>query len=170
MFGAALWLRPQRSTDTTNTVRSHIIRALYAHILEECIKPELHKAFHEYLGCQNIQFEPSQPIACDLTIAFFLDADATSGEGKGNVIGVCLASLGREEMEMVGLLRQNLEVWDKEGVLRRQGKAVCLLSCRGVDGIWVYGEAGVEVEGADLRVWGQEGGWLSRIVSLEKNL
>ena len=98
-----------------------------------------------------------------------MDADATSEDGKGRVIGVCLTSLGTEETEMVDLLWRVLEDYDKEGVLRRQGKAVCLVSCRGVDGIWVYGEAGVEVEGADRRVWAKEGGWLSRIAAVERN-
>ena len=166
MFGAVSWLRPQRSTNATNTAPSYGIRVLDAHSVERYFNSELRKAFHEYLGCHNIQIEPSRPIESDLHTGFFWDGDATSGAGKGSVMGVCLTSLGREEMEMVEFLQRLLEAWDKEGVLRRHGKAVCLLSCRGVDGIWVYGE---EVENAEISVWGVEGGGcLSRIFSVGK--
>ena len=126
MFGAVLWLRPKRT------------RADYVHNLEKFINSELRKAFHEDLGCQNIKFEPSRPIAPDLEIGFFWDADAPSGAGPGSLLGVCLNSLGREKIWMVDYLRKILEDWDNQGVLRRQGKAVCILSCRGVAGIWVW--------------------------------
>ena len=29
-------------------------------------------------------------------------------------------------------------------MLRREGQAVCMISCKGFDGIWVYGEAEVD--------------------------
>ena len=164
-FGAAWWLLPQRSANATKTASSDEFRA-YVHDLQKRIDSELRKAWHEYLGCQNIRFEPPQQIASDLWIGFTWDGDVTSEDVKGKVLGVCLNTNGGDEMKMVVLLLDLLGNWDKEGVLRRQGKAVCILSCRGVMGIWVYGEVGVEVEGADCRVWGTEGGCLSRIVRL----
>ena len=160
MFGAVLWLCPQRSTNATNTIPSHV-RNLYAHIVEECIEhiveeciePELHKAFHEYLGCQDVKFVPSNAPddvvaqSADLQMGLYLDADATSGDSKGTVVGLRLISRSREEKELVAPLRQILEKFDKEGVLRRKGKAVCRIGCKGVDGIWVYGEEGVRCRG-----------------------
>ncbi len=99
-----------------------------------------------------------------------LDADAASDKIKGNIVGVCLFSKGREEMELVSSLQQLLKVWDSEGLLKREGMAVCSISCKGVDGIWIYGKEGVEVGGTNLRVSGGEGRWLSRILYVKKNL
>ena len=118
--------------------------------MEECIEPELQEAFHEYLGCQNVGFKvlsvPDDRVAefPDLQMGLYLDADAfaTSGDGKGTVVGLRLISRSREEKELVAPLRQIFEGLDKEGALRRKGKAVCLIGCKGVDGIWVYGEEG----------------------------
>ena len=143
--------------------------------------PALNKAFHEHLGCQNFQHEmipettssnaPDDSVAnfADIQMGVFLDADAASENIKGKVIGFTLSSEAREEMELVYLLPKILKSWDSEGLLRREGKAVCAISGKGSDGIWIYGEEGVEVEGADFQVRG-EGGWLSRILSLEKTL
>ena len=154
MFGATLSLLPQRSTNTNNIVRSQITQTLNRHILEEFIKPKLQKAFHEYLGCQNVQYKVVEAIASgtapnddvvnvtDLQMGYYFDADAGNGDGEGIVVGLCLFSMNREERELVALLRQTLEKLDKEGVLRRKGKAVCLICCKGVAGIWVYGEEG----------------------------
>ena len=125
------------------------------HILEEFVEPELRKAFDEYLGCQNVKLlvlsvpelltdAPDDFVAqfADLQMGVFLDADAASGDGKGIVVGLCLISKSIEERKMVDALLQTLEEMDKEGVLRRKGKAVCFIGCKGVDGIWVYGEEG----------------------------
>ena len=58
-----------------------------------------------------------------------------------------------------------MENLERQGWLRKKGRAVCLVSFEGVDGIWVYGE---EVKGAEL-VLEKEGAWLSRILSVKKD-
>ena len=105
----------------------------------------------------------------DILIGLYFDADAASGDMNGNAIGVALLAFDMKESELVCCLRHILMDWDRQGLLRREGMAVCLLYCKDADGIWVYGKEGVEVEGADLRVWGEEGGWMSRIFSLKKD-
>ena len=140
LFGAVLWLRPQRSTNATKSVPSHEIHALDAHILE---------AFHKYFGCQHVILAvcslseltssnaPDDVAAqfADLQMGVFLDGDTTSENVKGNIIGFCMASEGREEIELILLLQKLLMDFDSGGGLKRQGKAVCLVSCKGVDGI-----------------------------------
>ena len=82
-----------------------------------------------------------------MQMATFLDADAASEKSlEGSVIGFSLTSTGTEEEELFFRAREMLNDMDREGLLRRKGQAVCLISCIGFDGIWVYGEA--EVEGA----------------------
>ena len=142
--------------------------------------PNLRKAFHEHLGCQNVRYEVQGVIkysitlnddvvnVADIPIGLYFDADAASGDMNGDVIGVCLMAIDIEELELVPRLRNMLTHWDRQGLLRREGMAVCLVSCKDADGIWVYGKEGVEVEGADLRVSGEEGGWMSRIFTLKK--
>ena len=143
--------------------------------------PDLLKAFREHLGCQNIAYEVCPEITSsnapdDIVVKYagiqmglYLDADALSENVKGNVIGYFMISEAREEMELVCLVLHLLKFLDSEGLLRREGKAVCLVSGKGADGIWVYGEEGVEVEGADYRAWGGDR-WMSRILSLQKNI
>ena len=100
-----------------------------------------------------------------------MDADAASENLKGSVIGSVvgfgLTAMGREEIELVISAQKRLKDWDSQGVLRREGRAVLLVSCKGSDGIWVYGEEGVEVKGAITRVE-MEGGWMSQILILKK--
>ena len=173
VFGAALWLR-QRST-----IPPQKIRALYVQIVEKNLRPYLRKTFQEYLRCQNVQYIPSFRIAPndditkvdDIRIGLFVDADAASENLKGSVIGSVigfgLTAMGREEIELVTSAQKHLKDWDRQGVLRREGRAVVVVSCKGVDGIWVYGEEGVEVKGAIAKVE-MEGGWMSQILILRK--
>lgn len=93
----------------------------------------------------------------DVQMGLFWDVDAASGDREGTLVGLLLISRSREEKELIAVLRQTLEELDKEGILRREGKAkaVCFIGCKGVDGIWVYGGKGEEMEGADLRVRGR---------------
>ena len=170
---AAFWLRPQRSTNIDYAITERILRKF--------LLPNLHIAVHEHLGCQNIRVELIQGVTsdtapdddvvvnfADLQMVLCLDAGAASEKIEGNILGVCMFSKGREEMELVSSLRKLLKVWDSEGLLKREGKAVSLVYCKGVQGIWVYGKEGVEVEGADLRLEGGEGVWMSRVASVEK--
>ena len=172
-FGTASWLRQP------STVPPQELRALYGQIVERDIKPCLRKTLQEYLGCQNVQYIPSSSIAPndylakvdDVQLGIILDADAASENLKGSVIGSVvgfgLTAMGREEIELVILAQKHLKDWDSQGVLRREGRAVLLVSCKGSDGIWVYGEEGVEVKGAITRVE-MEGGWMSQILILKK--
>ena len=166
MLGAALWLRPQRSTKATTTAPSPIAQVIHLHDLEE-FKSELRKAFHEYLGCQNVRLDLYEAImhstasnedvgnVADLHLQFglFRDADAASGDGERNLLGLLMISRSSEERELVAPLRRILEEFNKTGVLGVKGKAVCFIGCKGVDRIWVYEKERVEMEGADLRVW-----------------
>ena len=169
LLGTRLWL-PQRST-----IPPQELRALYGQIVEKDIKPCLRKTLQEYLGCQNVQYTPSFNIAPndylakvdDVQIGIILDADAASENLKGSVVGFGLTAIGREEIELVILAQKHLKDLDSQGVLRREGRAVLLVSCKGSDGIWVYGEEGVEVKGAITRVE-MEGGWMSQILILKK--
>ena len=105
----------------------------------------------------------------DLRLGLFLDAEAASENVKPNVIGAVMGSKGREENELVEFLLQLLNNWNEMGLLRRQGKAVCLISSKSLDGIWVYCQEAMEVQGADLRLRAVEGGgWLCRILSVEE--
>ena len=106
----------------------------------------------------------------DLQMGVFLDGDTTSENVKGNIIGFCMASEGREEIELILLLQKLLMDFDSKGELERQGKAVCLASCKGVDGIWVYGREVMEVQEAGLIMPAVEGGgWLCRTFFIEKD-
>lgn len=105
----------------------------------------------------------------DLHMGLFWDADAASGNIKGYVTGMYLVSRGLEEMELVALALNCSKDWDRQRFLRREGMAICLVSSKVTDGIWVYREDGVEVEGADRKLWGEEGGCLSRIFSVERS-
>ena len=160
LFGAAYWLLPQHSANATKTVP-------FDDFLKE-IDRVLCAEIRFYLGCQNVIFSPPTPLTPDVEVVVILDADATSEDGKGRVVGVRLTSFGRKEVEMVGFLGQILEGCEEEGLLRKQGKAVCHLACSDANGIWAYGGPGVEVPGAHLRPWGEEGGWLKRIVTIYK--
>ena len=143
--------------------------------VEGIIKPSLDKAFQEYLGCQNFIFSPcgvfhfptapNDDVAkfTDIRMGLFLDTDAANF--KGSVIGFCLTLIGIEEIESFDPLWEILENLDRQGWLRKEGRAVCLVSCEGVDGIWVYGE---KVKGAEL-VREKEGVCLSRIFSVKKD-
>ncbi|KAK0515263.1 hypothetical protein JMJ35_002642 [Cladonia borealis] len=177
-FGAALWLR-QRSTNATNTVRSQKLHAFYGQIVEKHIKPYLRKTFQDNLGCQNVRYTPSEALAsrfapeddvakvAGIQVGLFLDADAAGESLMGSVIGFGLTSTGKEEIELVTLAQEILKDWDRQGLLRRKGRAVLLVSCKGVDGIWVYGEEGVEVEGA-IDKMELEGGWMSQLLSFKR--
>ena len=137
------------------------------------------KIFHEYLGCQKVRSQPystglfdilpNGDVAkvADLRVVVFLDADAATKNSKGSVLGVHYTSTGLEEIDLVASTQEFLKEWDEQGFLRREGRAIFWSSCKGVDEIWVYGEEGVEVEGAIARVE-LEGGWMSQIISFEK--
>ena len=99
----------------------------------------------------------------DVRMGLFLDPDAANI--KGSVIGFCLTLIGIGDKESFDVLWEVLEDLDKPGWLRKEGRAVCLVSCEGVDGVWVYGE---KVKGAEL-VLEKEGAWLSRILSVKKD-
>ena len=143
--------------------------------MERIIKPSLSKAFQEYLGCQDFIFRPcgafhfptapNDDVAkfTDIRMGLFLDTDAANF--KGSVIGFCLTLIGIEEIESFDYSWEILENLDRQGWLRKEGWAVLLVSCEGVDGIWVYGE---EVKGAEL-VREKGGAWLSRILSVKKD-
>ena len=70
-------------------------------------------------------------------------------------------------MTLLAIAHKMMKDWHIKRLLRREGIAVFLVSCKEADRIWVYREDGVEVEGADRKLWGKEGGCLSRIFSVE---
>ena len=158
-FGTAIWFYLEQSTNAAVNVLPHMARAAYTTILEKVVVPNLHRVVREYLGCQNFEFEEWSPSeltsssASDDVAAQFanlgiykvLDADATSENIKGNVIGFCMAAEAREETELLFLLGRILMDFDSKGLLKREGMAVCLVSYKSNDSkindkIWVYSE------------------------------
>ena len=121
------------------------------------ILPQLDTAIRGYTGCQNIIFEEVSPseltssiapdaVAAqlpDLQMGILLDADATSENVKGNVIGFMMVSFGRKKMELAPLLLQILNNMDSQGLLRREGKAVCLVLCNDAQDIIFYAKEGL---------------------------
>ena len=85
----------------------------------------------------------------DVQIGLYLDADATSGDCKGNIIGVCIISGRRKEMDLLQLLGEILTSFDSKGQLKKEGMAVCLVMCKGVAKIYVMGKEGVKMKGAE---------------------
>ena len=142
--------------------------------------PTLSTAIQEYLSCPNIVIEGVPRVMArtgpdddgvmltDLRMGLFLDAEAAGENIKPNVIGAVIGSDGREENELVEILLQLLNNWNEMGLLRRQGKAVCWTSSKSLDGIWVYCQEAMEVQDADRRLPVEGGGWLCRILSVEK--
>ena len=75
----------------------------------------------------------------DLHIGLFLDADVASENIKGKVVGIYMISNGRETTQLLSLLWLMLDDWNSKGLLRREGMAVCFVSCKDDDGgIYVY--------------------------------
>ena len=108
----------------------------------------------------------SQKVAA-IRVVLFLDADAAIETLKGSVLGLHYTSIGSEEIDMVASTQEILKAWDEQGFLRREGRAIFWLSGKGADEIWVYGEEGVEVDGAIAKAE-LEGGWMSQIISFDK--
>ena len=99
-------------------------------------------------------------------MVLLLDADAATETLKGSVLGVHYTSMDSEEIDLVASTQKILKEWDEKGFLRREGRAIFWLSCKGGDEIWVYGKEGVEVDGAIAKAE-LEGGWMSQIISFD---
>ena len=108
----------------------------------------------------------SQKVAA-IRVVLFLDADAAIETLKGSVLGLHYTSTGSEEIDMVASTQEIMKAWDEQGFLRREGRAIFWLSGKGADEIWVYGQEGVEVDGAIAKE-DLEGGWMSQIISFDK--
>ena len=127
--------------------------AAYTTILEKVVVPNLDRVIRDYQNFEVEEWSPSELSAPDDVAAQFanlgifevLDADATSENVKGKVIGLWMASGARDETELLLLLRRILMDLDSKGLLKREGMAVCLVSYRcndskSNDKIWVYSE------------------------------